>query len=310
MSDEQSRYRAVEEEAFASYGAGRYAEGAATAIAAIPRLPRYRADLAHLAACLLALAGRPDQAYAQLRAALAAGAWWHRRILVDDDDLAALRDIDGFDALVSTAHARCVAAGAQAPAPVLRRPDGPPVGLLVALHGAGEDADDAARAWAGAVPEGWLLLAVSSTQRNTPAYRSWPEHAVGVRDIEAALGLLDETERALPTVAAGFSAGGRQAIRWALGGGAAAFVAMAPAVAPEQFDSEATAAAAARGVTGRVLIGEADDDVRDEALAAVGKLRAAGLRCGLDEIPGLGHRFPADFSARLATILAGVPLKH
>lgn len=304
MADDRTGYQAVEDTAVACYEAGRYAEGVAVVRAAMPDLPTYLADLAHLAACLLASDGRPGEAFAELSAALDAGAWWHRRILVEDDDLADLRAVAGFDVLVEKAHARALAAGDQAGPPVLRRPAGVPKGVLVALHGAGENAGVAATAWALAADAGLLVLAVESTQRNTPTYRSWPDDAVGVRDIEAALATLTDAEQSLPLIAAGFSAGGRQAIRWSLAGRAAAFVAMAPAIWPEQLDADAVTAAARRGLTGHVLLGEDDDDVRDGAVAATTKLREYGVVCELDIVPGLGHTFPTDFAERLRSSLA------
>jgi hypothetical protein len=307
VSQDRVRYRAVENEVVAHYGAGRYAEGIALARAAMPELPGWRADLAHSAACLLARAGRPAEALDELSAALAAGAWWHRRILVEDDDLAPLRELAGFDELVRRSAGRMAGAGSDPVPPVVRRPAGPPVGLLVALHGAGEEADEAARDWRAAVEAGHVLLAVQSSQRHTPTYRSWPEFSLGLRDIHAALATLDPAERRLPLTAAGFSAGGRQAIRWALApepGGPAGFVAMAPAVEAEQLDRDAITAAGRRGVTGFVVLGVEDDEVRDGALATVAGLRDAGLPCRLDSVAGLGHAFPADFDDRLRRILA------
>jgi predicted esterase len=304
VTTSRARYRAREQQIVHHYLAGRYAEGAALARAAYADLPEWRADLAHLAACLLARDDRPAEAYAELAAALATGSWWHRRILLDDDDLAALRERPDFARLVAAAHDRAVAAAGQARPPLVRRPAGEPVGVLVALHGAGEDADDAGEAWASAVDAGWLLLAVESTQRNTPTYRSWPEHEVAVRDVEAALTRLTPAERALPLVSAGFSAGGRVAIRWALAGPAVAFIAMAPAIHPEQIDPGLAARAVRRRLTGHVVLGGEDDDVRDGALAAVAALRETGLVCRLAEVAGLGHAFPDDFADRLPKLLS------
>ncbi|MBO4209928.1 hypothetical protein [Micromonospora echinofusca] len=300
--DDRARYRAVEEQVFAHHRAGRYVEGAELARAAVPGLAGWRADLAHAAACLLALAGRPAEALAELTAALDAGAWWDRRLLVADDDLAGLRTLDGFDRLVEVSHRRASAATGRPVPPVVRRPAGTPVGVLVALHGAGEEAADAARCWAAAVDAGWLLVAVTSTQRSTPTYRSWPDQRTGVRDIAAALDSVDVS--GLPLVAAGFSAGGRQAVHWALTGPAVAFLVVGPALRPGQFGADVTGPAVRRGLTGRVLLGDADDEVRDDALTSVVELRAAGLDCALDRVPGLGHAFPTDFADRLPALLA------
>lgn len=308
---DRARYRAITDEVIELYVGERYADGVALVRAAIPELPAWHADLAHLAACLLAVSGHPDEALAELRAAFRAGGWWHRRILVDDDDLASLQELDGFAEFVEDSHARAVRASGDARPPVLRRPAGPPIGVLVALHGAGQDADDAMEQWRGALDAGYVLVALESSQRNTPTYRSWPEAAVGTRDITTAFGTLPPDVRRLPLVVAGFSAGGRQAMRWALAGWPGEpgrFIAVAPAIDPDHIDYAIASAAAQRGLTGHVILGEADDDVRDEALAALEELREAGLASRLDLVPGLGHDFPADFDDRLRLILAaGVP---
>ncbi|MEO3744062.1 hypothetical protein [Plantactinospora sp. B5E13] len=310
MTDERAAYQAVSDEAIARYLDQRYAEGADLVRAARSRLPGYRSDLAHLAACLLSRAGRPAEALAELRAAYEAGGWWHRRILVDDDDLAPLHELDGFAELVERSHARATAAGPAARPPLLHRPAGPARGLLVALHGAGQDAHDAVTQWRAAVDAGYLLLALDSSQRNTPTYRSWPDPEVADRDIGEALDRLLPADRELPLVTAGFSAGGRQAVRWALAarpGTPVGFLAMAPAIGPDDLDPGWLPGAVGRGLRGTVLLGAGDDDVRDNALAALDTLRHAGVDCRLDEIPELGHDFPADFASRLPTLLADLP---
>lgn len=272
----------------------------------MPGLPGRRADLAHLAACLLGADGRPAEAMAELGAAFDAGAWWHRRILTEDDDLAGLGALAGFADLVERSHARASAAAPVRRPPLIHRPAGPARGVLVALHGAGEDADDAATSWQSGVDAGFVLLALDSSQRNTPTYRSWPDPAVGMADIAAALTSLTDADRRLPLIAAGFSAGGRQAIQWALAGRPgrpAGFIAMAPAVGPAQVDPADLTRAVARGVTGTAIIGDEDDDVRDDAVPAIDALSRAGMACRLETVPGLGHAFPADFPHRLAQAL-------
>ncbi|WP_206336212.1 hypothetical protein, partial [Streptomyces torulosus] len=108
---QEARYRALDARVTRLYGAGRLDEALKAVTDAAPGLPRRRADLAHLTACLLALTGRPEDALAELRAALGDGAWWSPAILVEDDDLAAVRDLPGFDALLKESTARQVPYG-------------------------------------------------------------------------------------------------------------------------------------------------------------------------------------------------------
>jgi predicted esterase len=292
----------LEAEVFRLYGEGRYDEAVELLRNAEPELAPWRSDLAHLAACLLAAAGRPIEALQELQAALASGAWWHPRILVEDDDLAPLAELDGFAGLVAEARVRAESDPDMEVEPIVRRPSREPRGVLVALHGAGEDATDAANAWQPAVELGWVVLAVVSTQRNTPTYRSWPDASVGARDVKAALAALSDSERKLPLTLVGFSAGGRQAMLSAFGGDPAVvgFVAMAPAIRVEHLTDELLAGRTA----GTMLLGDDDDDVGPDAVAVYERLRSADEAVELVRIPGLGHEFPTDFSRYLSDVLS------
>jgi predicted esterase len=101
----------------------------------------------------------------------------------------------------------------------------------------------------------------------------------------------------LPLIAAGFSAGGRVALTWAVqadpvpAGGA---VVLAPALRglPEKAQNPLSPAS--------ILIGTADDllEVVDDA---EGQLTKLGFT--VDRLPGLGHEFPQDLAGRLAALL-------
>ncbi|ELP63221.1 alpha/beta hydrolase [Streptomyces turgidiscabies] len=303
---QEALYRALDETVSRLYGEGRLADALKVVEDEAPRIPSRRADTAHLAACLLTLTGRAEDALAELRAALADGAWWSPAILVDDDDLAAVRDLEGFAPLLRESTARHANATGVTLPPVVRRPPGTPRGVLVALHGADQDAALAAEQWAAAVDAGLVLVAVDSSQRSTPRYRSWPDTDLAVRDITASLAELAEAERVLPLLAAGFSAGARVAVLWALSDAAArpsGFLAVAPALTPDHLDGEWRAVAAQGAVRGRILVGEEDTDVTPEVYDAHALLADAGSDVTLETIPGLGHDFPADFARVLPALV-------
>lgn len=303
---DRERYRSLSDKVVALYQDGRYTDALELVRAGQLELPAWQADLAHLAACLLAVSGRPEDALTELQIAYEVGGWWHRRILVEDEDLASLRDLPGFAELVEASHARAMRACEEAPAPEIRRPPGSPIGLLIVLHGAGYSAEETAWQWRTAVDAGYALVAPESSQRNTPMYRSWPDPAIATRDLTNLIGALPDDLRRLPLTVAGFCAGGRQAIRWALAGWPGEplqFIAVAPTISPEHINATIAAAAAERGLTGQVIVGE-NDDSRADALAALNTLRAAGLSPELDIVPGLGHALPDDFGTRLPLLLA------
>lgn len=259
-----------------------------------PGLEAWAADLAHIKACLLAVTGDPDAALRVLQDASAAGAWWHPSILTDDDDLAALQGRPEFQALVAVSGER-VAPDPLPPLVVL--PAVPAVGVVVALHGAGLRAAHSARDWAGVLDLGYALVCVESSQRMSPMYRTWPDRERAADDIARALDQLPAELNGVPVIAAGFSAGGRAALDWALTAKpskVSGAVLMAPAL------RELPASAAGTLSPATILIGTGDGllEVVDEAAAQL-----ASFGFTIERLPGLAHSFPADFAGRLEKIL-------
>lgn len=301
-SGRELRYRALDEEVSRLYEEGRFAEALAVLGREAAGLPQRRADTAHLAACLLAVDGRPEEALQTLSEALADGAWWSPAILTEDDDLAGLRALPGFDPLVRESAARHARVNGVPLPPVVRRPRTAPRGVLVALHGADQDAARAAREWEAASEAGFVLVAVDSSQRSTPRYRSWPDTGMALRDVTTALAEVDEANGALPLVAAGFSAGGRIAVLWTQSAEPvrpSGFLAVGPALTPEHLGP-----LRADG-RGHILLGE-HDDVAPGVIAAHQRLTATGAEVTLETIPHLGHALPTDLPARLPSLLEGL----
>jgi len=297
--DEAARYAVLTDRVLALYEEQQYVAALGRIDAERGSVPAYRSDLAHLAACLHALAGDPAAALRDLQDAAAVGGWWHPRILLDDDDLEPVRGLPGFEALVAQATDRSTAAQAAARArpPVVHRPpdERPARGLLVVLHGAGQGAAATAARWAPAVDRGLVLVAVESSQLTTPTYRTWPDPAAAAADVAAALGTLPATDRLLPMVAGGFSAGARAALLWALRGQPteiAAVLAVSPAIWPEQT------ADPTHQPVGVVIIGAADE-LLPTTRAAVDRLPDVRL----EVVDGLGHDYPYDFGTWLAAAL-------
>lgn len=295
---EAARYEQLSDRVFALYEQERYAAALAALAEQSGSLPTYRSDIAHTAACLHARAGDPATALRVLQEAADHGAWWHPRIL-DDEDLAGLTELPGFAELVAEATARSAAAQAAArarpPAVVLSEPASAARGLVVVLHGAGQDAGGAASRCSAAVDHGYHLVAVDSSQLSTPTYRTWPDQEAAADDVAAALVTLPAPVRELPVVAAGFSAGARAATLWALSATpvpVAGLIAVAPAIWADQT------AAATHHPRGVVLIG-AEDDLLPTTREAVATLPAVRL----EVVDGLGHDYPDDFDAWLPAAL-------
>ncbi|ADB29185.1 phospholipase/Carboxylesterase [Kribbella flavida DSM 17836] len=300
MHTAEDRYDALTDEVAALYELGRQADALAlmdaTAAELGDQLTPWAAELAHLRACLLGSLGNAEAALEVLVRASDAGGWWEESILTEDDDLAGLRTLPGFDALVANSRARRTPGITP---PLIRLPpDGRTVvRVVVALHGAGQTARHAARDWASVLDLGCALVCVESSQLMSPRYRTWPDPAAAADDIARALAELPAELDGLPLVAAGFSAGGRVAISWALTATpqpVAGVIALAPAL--RELPTEAATSLAPASV----LIGT-DDDLLEVVLEAADQLEGFGLR--ITTLPGQGHQVPSDFADLLAQTL-------
>jgi predicted esterase len=290
------RYDAVVDQVEELYGQGRYGEAVALLDGESSGLEAWRAELAHLKACVLGAGGDADGALRVLRDASAAGAWWAPGILVDDDDLAGLRGRPEFDEVVALSETRMT----DDPVPALIEVPEQPAGVVFALHGAGQTAEHARRDWAGVLELGYALVCVTSSRRMSPMYRTWPDRGQAATDIAWALERwstetgLQLPREGLPIIAAGFSAGGRAALDWALTG------------LPMPVDGVLTVAPALRDLPpersplspATVWIGTDDDllEVVDNAADQLGGFT-------IERVPGVSHAFPPDFPKLLAAVL-------
>jgi hypothetical protein len=300
---------------FPLYQDQRYADALAHVRTAAGDLPTLRSDTAHLAACLLALDGRPDEALVELRAAYDDGGWWARPLLEDDDDLAALKRLDGFGELVDASDDRCRASQEAAQEMVVIGAVDEARAVLVALHGANGDGPRAAAIWQPLASHGVLLAAPTSSRRTTPTHRTWSDGESEWRDITQVAALLAHPSG--PLIVGGMSAGGRQALQWIISPrvltasgelvpsaelAPSAFLVVCPAIGVARLDLAAIPAAAARGVRGHAVLG-AEDGGTESALEALELLRVEGIDVSIDVVEGLGHDYPVDFVERVAPVL-------
>ena len=215
-SSARDLYRAIVDDVFTAYAEGRLEDGLARLDGVPDGLDDWQAELAYHRACLLGASGAPDAALAALQASVAAGGWWDPEVLRGEDDLSALHGRSDFADLVATSASRWEKGQTlDRSGDIVLDPAGARRGLLVALHGADEDASDAAAAWGAARDAGFAVLAVRSSRRTSPSYRTWGPDARSATDLADALAThgVEPGER---LVVAGFSAGGRIALDWAL----------------------------------------------------------------------------------------------
>ena len=296
METAEARYAHLTDRLLSLYREGKQREALELLDQPDPDLAPWSAELAHFEACMYGTIGNPDSALAVLQRASAAGAWWHESLLVEDDDLAALRDRPEFERLIEASREHKV--NDVASWTIDLPGDGRPVaGVVVALHGTGQRATRAAKDWAPVVELGYALVCVDSSQLISPKFRTWLERDLVIQDIAAALAALPDELRELPVIAAGFSSGGRAALEWAL---TAEPVPVRGAIllAPSLGDLPVVPAGPLSPAT--ILVGS-----KDHALAGVDRAadQLIGFGFGIVRIPDLAHTAPGDFGSRLEAIL-------
>jgi predicted esterase len=143
---------------------------------------------------------------------------------------------------------------------------------------------------------GYALLCVESSQLMSPMYRTWPDPARSRDDVARALAHLPVDLQSSPLVAAGFSAGGRVALDWALTAQprpAAGVVVLAPAIRALPASAQGTLEPAV------VWMGT-EDDLR-EVVEEVGE-QLSGLGVSVEWLPGVAHEIPANFADLLEAL--------
>ncbi|WP_112244928.1 alpha/beta hydrolase [Kribbella monticola] len=323
MDSPEQRYDDLSDRVFTLYSEGEQRAALELLSRPDPELAPWSAELAHTAACLHGSLGEPEAALQVLRAASDSGAWWDPSILTDDDDLATLQPLPEFQELVALSATRrspdprpaLIQLPPRADSAASVSPSTNPSadarldmlasrssdlslagGVVVALHGAGQTAARAAADWAEVLELGYALVCVESSQRMSPMYRTWPERDRAVEDIARALDELPDALRGLPLIAAGFSAGGRAALDWALTADptpATGVLVVAPAL--RELPTEAAGPLA----PAEVLIGE-DDELLEVVDDAADRLTGFGL--SIQRVPGVGHEFPQNFGRWLGEV--------
>jgi predicted esterase len=295
------------------YSEGRYEDALSLSRLAAERFPDRHGTTAFWIACLHSLTGDGDGAVGALRDALAEGHWWAEEQLRNDPDLASLQGREDFERVVVESNRRRAAANAdRRPELLAFEPEGPPRGLLVALHGAAWRPEEFAQYWRPATNAGMVVGVPGSSQMTSSEGAGWSDEKLAAQEVAAHVERLQADHGIRPdrTILGGFSQGGRVALRTALEGepfAAAGFILVGPGVRTEHVQewSGLAATATARGLRGAFILGE-HDIVRAPVEALHAELSARGLVCRLEIVPGLGHSFPIDFGDRLASALSFV----
>lgn len=265
----------------------------------------HRATFSYWTACFLAIMGRGDEAVARLEAGLAEGSWWAEPMLRGDPDLEPIRSTQRFEQLTVQSANRWKAS--------LAEPDEPPIvvpaerevqAALIVLQGGDGRASEVADQWRPACTLGCTIVVPGrghfiNSDRDARNWFDEPEtdariaHAVQLASTSA------------PVVLAGFSAGGREAIRIAAAGAPVEPVGLllfGPGKPRGELDLRA---AKERGLRVWTFVGE-DDWMLSDVLDLDGWIKEAGIPLVEDRVPGMGHVVPGDLAERLPGMLDAV----
>jgi len=279
------------------YDAGRYGEARAVLEGLWETVPGRR-DFMWLGmlACHVAMDDLPGAA-ATLRRALDQGYLWRVSLLEDPAvapvlaDSACRRVIDEARRRVAARHLRAQVLTGPAPGAGVHP-------LLLVLHGATGNAAETLPHWTPACALGYWVAAGQASQPASAEGFCWDPPRERVRqDLDAIAAALPAPGR---VVMAGFSQGAWVALNAALRGTPlpAAGVVMVGAFVPRPLQLEP----AARRLRVAVLCG-AEDPFAERMDGLKTLLVEHGHHVALEIVPGVGHAYPDDFSARLPRLL-------
>lgn len=246
-------------------------------------------------ACLAGGDSRPEQALEWLRKAVAGNSWWYRPEVLEDDDLAPLKNDAEFISLKALSDARYARAvsGSKALFSWTRRTAD---GLFLAVHGNTQNGQTAWEDWAPVLEGGsWQLETVQSAEPDGYGTYRWSYDMRSCLPVARAMEQVRDQGYG-QIVCGGFSAGCDMLLRAVLFSSARCdmLVLQSPWLPVlEGHEQELVRALSEKNIALRTLCGAEDED----CLPMARQLSAAAERAGLDTRlviqPGSRHQFPA-----------------
>jgi predicted esterase len=266
--------------------------------------PTHQATLTYWRACFKSLLGDPASALEDLKDGLSAGLWWAEPTLRYDPDLERVRDLDAFASVLAKSGKRWrETMSRSSPPPTIVPAATAYRATLVVLQGGAGPVDEVAHQWRAATDLGCTVVVPGRGQPSSSDrdHANWMDEERTDEQITAAL---DEVDLRTLLIA-GYSAGGREALRIGLAGSpveAAGVLLFGPASLRGSTDARA---AVARGLRVWTFVG-ADDWLLDEVLATDRTLRSAGVEVLEHRAPSIGHVVPDNLAELLPAALAFV----
>ncbi|HVO78189.1 MAG TPA: hypothetical protein VMS79_04905 [Methanomassiliicoccales archaeon] len=292
------------------YRKGRFEESYDLLTENMDRVGGNKAQIFNFRYCSACRMGRPDLALDLLMESVEdRGYWYSYDYLLSDDDLAPLRNNPDFQALASVCRERESKAksAAKTELRILRQTGGGERGLLIALHGNGENFEIAEGAWTSALGCGFDVALVQSSQITFTEGYEWSDLDRGIKDLRQQIRLLKRTyDLDRSSVVCGFSAGARIALASMLRKEIVPrkLVLVGPWLPDLDFwtDNIVDLGQLER-FSCDVVCGTDDTDCFSHAKRLSELLDEGGVRHTLRLVDGLAHDFPDDFDEYLVKLL-------
>ena len=247
--------------------------------------------------CLAGGSDRPREALEWLRKAIDGNGWWYRPEVLEDDDLAPLKDDPVFCALRSVSDARYAAAAAQA-RPRFSWERKTAENLLLAVHGNTQNAQTARADWTPvAGTDGrWQIETIQSAEPDGYGTYRWSYDMRAYLPVADAIAAMRE-KGYRKLVCGGFSAGCDMLLR------AAAFtparcdmlILQSPWIPVLQDHAQTlTAALRQKGIALRIFCGAEDEDCLPLAKQLYDAAGCEGIDVRLTIQENSRHQFPAE----------------
>jgi predicted esterase len=295
------------------YQDGEYARALELATQALAAYPEQRTSLDYWRMTMAARTDDTAQTLRVLQEALERGQWYSELLLRRSPSFKMLQGDPEFEKLVAQNQA-VAEQDSQATFPIFTlRPEkrcrsgAPACPLLLGLHTNAGTVPSSLGFWRPAATAGWLVAAPRSSQAIWKDAYVWDDRETAEAEIQKHYATLRKNYAidAQRTILAGHSMGGEVAIWLALRGSieTRGFLAIGPG-GPYMDDlaewNPLIKDAAQRGLRGYFIFGERDASIPQENIHKLAeKLKATGIACKLETIPGQGHDYSPDYDAAI-----------
>ena len=276
------------------------------AVSLLNETDRKKAILYNVAYCAQSAMGNSERALDLMEEAAEKGHWTNPDQLVEDPDLAPLRENSRFQEITkrfdeaSREYSQSLVAKLEVLEPEGFNADRVgEVPVIIALHGNTQSIEDSRENWKFMAKKGWLVALPQSSQAMMEGAFIWNNFQEAIPELKSFYKQLKEKYNidSKRVVIAGFSMGGALAadlcIRDQIPGGK--FILMGPYIRDVSIYADILKDLAKRNGQGYVVVGEKDEECLPASRELVSMCNEHGVKCLLDVIPRIGHEFPEKF---------------